>query len=106
MSILNRFQERVEHYRQQADQRAEKRLAQLKTKVARDREYARIQREKLKSKKEVTEARTALLRAEARKKRAAKEVRAIGGGIFADLQGYFYPPPAKRRKRRVTRKSR
>ncbi len=102
MSIIGKFKKGVKKYMAEADQRAERRLAKAKTKVARDRERDKIQQESLATKREVAQAKTALLQAEAKRKKAAKEVKDIGGGDFFSGIGSFLNPPKS--KRRVTRK--
>jgi len=80
MSVIGKFKTGVKKYMAEADQRADKRLAQAKT---------------------------ALLQAEAKRKKAAKEVRDLGGGSsFSGLSNFLWPKKAKRRTtRRKTRKT-
>jgi len=104
MGVIGRFTKGVKKYMAEADQRADKRLAQAKTKSAREKELSKIKRERLVTKREVTQAKTALLQAEAKRKKAAKEVRDIGGGdVFSSLRDYF--GPKKTRKRTTRRKT-
>lgn len=107
MSVIGKFKAGVKKYMAEADQRADKRLAQAKTQVARERVLAGIQKEKLATKREITQAKTALLQAEAKRKKAAKEVRDLGGGdAFSGLSNFLWPKKAKRRTtRRKTRKT-
>ena len=107
MSVIGKFKAGVKKYMAEADQRAESRLAKAKTKSARDKELSKIKRERLVTKREVTQAKTALLQAEAKRKKAAKEVRDIGGGdAFSGLSNFLWPKKAKRRTtRRKTRKT-
>ena len=106
MGVIGRFTKGVKKYMAEADQRAEKRLAKAETQAERERVQAKIQKDRLKTKREVSQARTALLQAEAKRKKAAKEVRDIGGGVFAGLGGFLKPAKTRRRvKRRKTRKT-
>jgi len=100
MGILGKFTTSVKKYRAEADQRYERRLASARTQAARERERASIQRERLSVRKEIAEAKVALLRAEASRKRASKEVRDIGDGIFSSLKGLLEPKPTRRVTRR------
>ena len=106
MGIISRFHKGVKKYMAEADQRAEKRLARIKTKAGREKEEARIQKERLTTKREVSQAKTALLQAEAKRKKAAKEVRDIGGDVFSGLRNFLQPAKPKRRvKRRKAKKA-
>ena len=107
MSVIGKFKAGVKKYIAEADQRADKRLAQAKTQVARERVRAGIQKERLATKREIAQAQTALLQAEAKRKKAAKEVRDLGGGSsFSGLSNFLWPKKAKRRTtRRKTRKT-
>ena len=107
MSVIGKFKAGVKKYMAEADQRADRRLAKAKTQVARERERSKIQRERLATKRDITQAKTALLQAEAKRKKAAKEVRDIGGGdAFSGLSNFLWPKKAKRRTtRRKTRKT-
>lgn len=106
MGIIARFQKGVKKYMVEADKRADARLAKTKTKVAREREQAKIEKERLATKREVAQARTALLQAEAKRKKAAKEVRDIGGDVFSGLRSFLQPPKTRRRAtRRKARKT-
>jgi len=106
MGIIGKFKKSVKKYMAEADERAEKRLAKAKTKAGRESERARIQKERLRAKREIAEARTALLKAEAKRKKAAKEVRDIGDGVFSGLRGLLKPPKTRRRAtRRKTKKT-
>jgi len=107
MGVIGKFKAGVKKYIAEADQRAEKRLAQAKTKSARDKELSKIKKERLVTKREVTQAKTALLQAEAKRKKAAKEVRDLGGGdAFSGLSNFLWPKKAKRRTtHRKTRKT-
>ena len=106
MSILATFKSKVKKYTSEADERADKRLARAKTSAERERVRATIQRERLAAKKEVAEAKTALLKAEAARKRAAKEVKDIGNGVFSDLRKMLSPKKATRRTKRKSAKGR
>lgn len=102
MSLISTFRAKVKNYLDEADRRAERRLAKAKTKTERERVKASIERDRLKIRREVAEAKTALLKAESRRKKAEKEVRDIGGGIFS---GLFAPRKGRvTRRRRTTRK--
>ena len=107
MSVIGKFKAGVKKYMAEADQRADRRLAQAKTEVARERVRAGIQKERLATKREIAQVKTALLQAEAKRKKAAKEVRDIGGGdAFSGLSNFLWPKKAKRRTtRRKTRKT-
>jgi len=107
MGLLDKFKAGVKKYQDDADQRADRRLARAKTDSEREREEGRIARERLKTKREVAQAKTALLKSEAQRKKAAKEVKDIGGGdFFSGLSRYLQPPKAKRRAaRRKVRKA-
>lgn len=100
MSILATFKTKVKKYVSEADERADKRLARAKTSAEREREQAKIQRERLATKREVAEAKVALLKAEASRKRAVKEVKDIGDGVFSSLRGMLQPKKVTRRKTR------
>ena len=101
MSIIGKFQSGVKKYLAEADQRADKRLAKAKTQAGRESERARIQKERLHAKREIAQAKTALLQAEAKRKKAAKEVRDLGGGVaFSGLSNFLWPKKAKRRTTR------
>lgn len=100
MGIIGKFQKGVKKYLEEADERAEKRLAKAKTKAGRESERARIQKERLRAKREIAEARTALLKAEAKRKKAAKEVKDIGGDVFSGLASFFKPTKTRRRTTR------
>jgi len=102
MSIIGKFTKGVKKYMAEADERAERRLAKAKTQGARERERAKITRERLEAKRQVSQAKTALLHAEAKRKKAAKEVRDIGGGTsFSGLSNFLWP---KKTRRRATRR--
>ena len=112
MSILRKFKQKVVKYRAEADQRAEKKLARARTAVEREKIMAEIKRERLASKKQTTEAGTALLKAEAARQRAAKEVKDIKGGSgffsgigksLAQLQKSYYGEPKKKAHRRTVK---
>lgn len=106
MSVIARFKKGVKKYLAEADERAEKRLAKAKTEAGRESERARIQKERLRAKREIAEARTALLQAEAKRKKAAKEVKDIGDGVFSGLRSFLAPRKARRRTtRRKTKKT-
>ena len=101
MSIIESFKRGVKTYKSMSEQRAVNRLESAKTKSAREKELAKIKRENLKTKREITQAKTALLRAEAQRKKAAKQVKDIGGGgVFSELSNFLYPKKTKRRKTR------
>ncbi len=101
MSVIGKFKAGVKKYMAEADQRAERRLAKATTKSAREKELAKITREKIAIKTQVTQAKTALLQAEAKRKKAAKEVRDLGGGrSFSGLSNFLWPKKAKRRTTR------
>lgn len=101
MDIIKKFKVEVKKYRAAADKRANKRLARTKTKVAREKVAGEIERERLATKREVEQAKTALLKAEAKRKKAAKEVRDIGGGdVFSGLASFFGPTKTRHRHRR------
>ena len=57
-------------------------------------------RKRLTTKREVSQAKTALLQAEAKRKKAAKEVRDIGGDVFSGLRNFLQPAKPKRRVKR------
>ena len=102
MGIIGKFTKGVKKYMAEADQRAERRLAKAKTQGARDRELSKIKKERLVTKRDITQAKTALLQAEAKRKKAAKEVRDIGGGTsFSGLSNFLWP---KKTRRRATRR--
>ena len=102
MSVIGKFKAGVKKYMAEADQRADRRLAKAKTQVARERVRAGIQKERLATKREIAQAKTALLQAEAKRKKAAKEVRDLGGGdAFSGLSNFLWP---KKTKRRTTRR--
>ncbi len=107
MGVIERFTKGVKKYMAEADQRADRRLAKAKTQVARERVRANIEKERLANKREIAQAKTALLQAEAKRKKAAKEVRDLGGGrSFSGLSNFLWPKKAKRRTtRRKTRKT-
>jgi len=107
MSVIGKFKAGVKKYMAEADQRADRRLAQAKTKSAREKERAKIEKERLTTKRDISQAKTALLQAEAKRKKAAKEVRDLGGGdAFSGLSNFLWPKKAKRRTtRRKTRKT-
>lgn len=104
MGIIREFNKRVKEYMAGAEERNEKRLAKARTKATREKEKAKIERERLRTKREVAEARTALLKAEAKRKKAAKEVRDIGDDVFSGLRSFL--APKKARKRTTRRKMR
>ncbi len=107
MSVIGKFKAGVKKYMAEADQRADRRLAKAKTQAGRESERARIQKERLHAKREIAQAKTALLQAEAKRKKAAKEVRDLGGGrSFSGLSNFLWPKKAKKRTtRRKTRKT-
>jgi len=101
MSIIRRFNAGVKKYLAEADERAEKRLAKARTKASRESEKAKIQKERLRAKREIAEAKTALLKSEAKRKKAAKEVRDLGdGGIFSGIEKMLRPSKPKKKVRR------
>ena len=105
MNIIRKFQASTKKYLAEADQRADKRLANARTKTEREKIKASIQRERLETKREIVEAKTALLHAEAKRKKAAKEVSDIGGGsIYSQVQDFLYPKKARRSTRQRTTK--
>ena len=85
MGILQRFKTQVKKYQDGADDRAEKKLAKLTTKTAREREIAKQQRKRLKTKKEISEAKTALVKSETTRKKARKELSDVGGDGFSQV---------------------
>ena len=103
MGVIGKFKAGDKKYIAEADERDEKRLAKAKTKAGRESERAKIKKERLRTKREIAEAKTALLKAEAKRKKAAKEVRDIGGDVFSGLSSFF--KPTKTRRRRKTRKA-
>ncbi len=106
MGVIGKFKSGVKKYLAEADERAEKRIAKAKTKAGRESERAKIKKERLRAKREIAQAKTALLQAEAKRKKAAKEVRDIGGGVFAGLGDFFKPAKTRRRvKRRKAKKA-
>lgn len=107
MGVIGKFKAGVKKYLAEADQRADRRLAQARTKTDREKIKAQIIRERLTAKREITQAKTALLQAEAKRKKAAKEVRDLGGGrSFSGLSNFLWPKKAKRRTtRRKPRKA-
>lgn len=107
MSVIGKFTKAVKKYRAEADERAEKRLAKARTSAGREKARAKIQQERLKTKREIAQAKTALLKAEAKRRKAVKEVKDIGGGsVYSQIQDFLYPPKTRRKtKRRKTRKT-
>ena len=106
MSIIESFKRGVKTYKSMSEQRAVNRLESAKTKSAREKELAKIKRENLKTKREISQAKTALLRAEAQRKKAAKQVKDIGGGsVYSQIQDFLYPKPKRRTTRRKVRKT-
>jgi len=107
MSVIGKFKAGVKKYQDEAEKRADRRLAKAKTDSAREKELSKIKRERLATQRDITQAKTALLQAEAKRKKAAKEVRDIGGGdAFSGLSNFLWPKKAKRRTtRRKTRKT-
>ena len=102
MGLLDKFKAGVKKYQAESDQMADRRLARAKTDSAREKEKAKIAREMLTAKREISQAKTALLQAEAKRKKAAKDVRDIGGGSsFSGLSNFLWP---KKTKRRTTRR--
>lgn len=99
MSIIGKFRASVKKYMAEADQRAERRLAKAKTEAGREKVQAKITQERLATKREIAQAKTALLQAEAKQKKAAKEVRDIGGDVFSSLRRYFEPPKPRRHRK-------
>ena len=113
MRVLSMFKQKVVKYRAEADQRAEKKLARARTAVEREKIRAAIKREHLASEKQIAEAKTALLKAEAARQRAVKEVKDIkgGSGVFAGIGGSlarfqkaYYGGPKKKTHRRIMKK--
>lgn len=107
-NVLVKFKQRVDKYREEADKRADRRLANARTEAERDKVMDSIRKERFESKRKVADARTALLKSEAAKRRAAQEVKDLGGGgFFSDLQkmiGGYSQPKRRTTRRRTTAK--
>jgi hypothetical protein len=113
LSVFGQLRKRVNAYVDDADNRAQRKLAKTRSAQARDKIRTRLNREKMAIRKDESEARTALLKAraaeikaEAAKKRAQKELRDVGGGFsLSSFLGVSSSP--KRRsptRRRATAK--
>ena len=117
MSVIGRFKKGVKKYMAEADQRADRRIAKARTRAGREKARAEIQRDQLATKREITRAETALLKAEAERKRAVRKIKDIGGGssrvyvpgsaVFSRaLRNLFTPDKPTRRKTKRTTKRR
>lgn len=106
-NVNRKFRKWQAEEKQRAEQKAERQLERAKTDAQRRRIYADLEVQTQKRRKEIAEARTATLKAEAARKRAAKEVKDLGDGGFlgeiSKMLGYGSKKAVKRRvaKRRV-----
>lgn len=104
MSLLSKFTSKVKEYQRGANERAELKLAKAKTESEREKIRTQLRKERIHRQQEITEARTALLKAEAATKRAKKEVKDIDrdGSIMASLKRSINS--ASKTKRKTTGK--
>lgn len=104
MGLIGKFKQSVARYRAEEEERAQKRLARARTASEREKARAAIQQERMGTRAQIAKAKTALLKAEAEKKKAAKALKEAGNGqdFFGGLRRMLVPTPAKK-KRRATR---
>lgn len=109
-NVNRKFRNWQAEEKQRAERRAERQLERAKTNAQRRRILADLEVQAQKRRKEIAEARTATLKAEAARRRAAKEVKDLGDGGFmgeiSKMLGYGSKKAVKRRvvKRTIARK--
>jgi lipid II:glycine glycyltransferase (peptidoglycan interpeptide bridge formation enzyme) len=91
MNIITAFKAQIEHEKAAAQERAKRQLAKARTDAERDRERAKIQKERLQMQREINEAKIAVLKSESARKRAAQEVKDLGGGFFGSTRKALAP---------------
>lgn len=87
-NLISKINTAYKKQQEEAEKRAEKRMAKLRTKTAREREMMKLATEKAKSKRDLEQARTAASRAEVARKKAHKEASDLGlSGLFSAFTG-------------------
>ena len=106
MGLISRFKEARAQYEAEAEERAKRRLAKARTSADREKTRTAIQREQIASRKQLAEAQTALLKAEAQKKKAAKALKEAGNGRdwFGQVRRMLGATPPKKKRKRTARK--
>lgn len=105
MSIFSKVNKALKDYKAGEEERENKKLAHARTVEARAKLRADIEKDRLKRKKEVAEARAATLRAEVASKKAKLELRQVGKGsssgfttVMRKLANQIHGTPVKKRR--------
>jgi len=108
MNFLDSFNQKIKKWQAEekasADRQAERDLARAQSKAERKRILDDLKHEELVRQKKVEEARTAALKAEAARRRAAKEVKDLGGGGILNELTKMFGPTKKTVRRKNSRR--